>query len=123
MRTLLILYINAQSILSKIDELECIANDIKPDLILLTESWCRDEISNSFLQIQGYDLQPELRMDRADTTAGVGGGLLVYGKQGLLIMPCKNETQFNQHCSFKVKNGKEETRIDHRDRPQKYSRG
>jgi hypothetical protein len=47
-QTMLILYINAQSVLSKLDKLACIANDLKPDLILLTESWCREEISNSF---------------------------------------------------------------------------
>jgi Reverse transcriptase (RNA-dependent DNA polymerase)/Endonuclease-reverse transcriptase len=111
MKTMLILYINAQSILSKVDELACIANDVKPDLILLTESWCREEISNAFLQIPGYDMQPELRMDRTDTAAGVGGGLLVYGKQGMQIVPCKNQTDFNQHCSFKVRNGKQETTV------------
>jgi Reverse transcriptase (RNA-dependent DNA polymerase)/Endonuclease-reverse transcriptase len=117
----LILYINSQSILSKIDELACIANDMKPDLILLTESWCREEISNAYLQIPGFDLQPELRMDRLDTTAGVGGGLLVYGKKGLQIIPCKNKSDFNQHCSFKVKCGRDETTVMLVYRPPKYT--
>jgi hypothetical protein len=50
-------------------------------------------------------------MDRRDTAAGVGGGLLVYGKTGIQLEPCTSQVNFNQHCSFKVKNGKRETTI------------
>ena len=43
-----ILYLNAQSIVKKVDELECTASLTKPDLILVTESWCNNSISNKF---------------------------------------------------------------------------
>ena len=45
---LTVLYLNAQSISGKIDELACVARDTDTDLILITESWCNDEISNAF---------------------------------------------------------------------------
>jgi hypothetical protein len=61
------LYLNAQSIVKKVDKLECSASMTKPDLILVTESWCNNSISNEFLSINGYELQADLRKDRNDT--------------------------------------------------------
>ena len=75
-----ILYLNAQSVVGKIDELASTATEIGPDLILLTEGWCSGEISHAFLNIPGYEMQQDLRLDREDTTGGRGGGLLVYSK-------------------------------------------
>jgi hypothetical protein len=60
------------------DELAIITNDLKPDIILATETWCHSEISNAYLSLDGYELQPDLRVDREDTAQGRGGGLLVY---------------------------------------------
>ncbi len=57
----------------------------KPDLILMTESWCNGNISDSFLSIDGYELQTDLRMDRIDTAQGRGGGLLVYARTGVVV--------------------------------------
>jgi hypothetical protein len=75
-----------------------------PDIILLTETWCNSEISNSELAIDGYTLEAELRRDRTDTHNGLGGGLLVYTKIGLAI---RNNDRFNgnkfvQFCAFTV---------------------
>jgi hypothetical protein len=79
-----ILYLNAQSIVKKVDELGCVADLSKPDLILVTESWCNEDISNAFLSLDGYELIPDLRMDRETTARGRGGGgLLVYAKEGV----------------------------------------
>jgi hypothetical protein len=76
--SIVILYFNAQSIVRKIDELACITNDMKPDIVLVTESWCNGIITNAMLTLPGYDLQ--LRADREDTTAGVGGGWCMLEK-------------------------------------------
>ena len=76
--TLSILYTNAQSIVGKIDELSCTASELKPDLILLAETWCNDNTSDAFLNIQGYELQ--IRLDREDTAGGRGGGQGVGGQ-------------------------------------------
>jgi hypothetical protein len=35
-----------------------------PDLILLTETWCNEQILNAFLDIPGYELLQDLRKDR-----------------------------------------------------------
>jgi len=89
---------------NKINELACVASDTKPDLILLTESWCHSGISDAFLSIPGFQLQPELRVDRKDTANGIGGGLLVYSRDGLDILPCDKVLKFDQYVKFSVTN-------------------
>jgi hypothetical protein len=61
------LLLNAQSIANKIDELRCSVEDLKPNVILITESWCNDHLTDAYLTIQDYELVPELRMDRCNT--------------------------------------------------------
>ncbi len=97
-----IMYCNAQSIVKKIDELNCYCNDNNPDIILITETWCHQDISDAYLSITGYDLVPDLRVDRGDTAHGRGGGLLVYAKTGLSIFKIDTVSDFQQYCCFKV---------------------
>ena len=99
-----ILYTNIQSVFSKINELAVQAVDQCPDIILLTETWCNASTSNATLAIPGYQLETELRTDRIDTANGIGGGLLVYIKLGLRILPCDKfrTNEFNQFCCFKL---------------------
>ena len=99
----MVLYLNAQSIVSKINELSCVTSDLEPDLILVTESWCNNDISNAYLDIPGYELQPDLRQDRSDTDRGRGGGLLVYAKNGLQILSIDSSADFVQHCKFVIR--------------------
>ena len=68
-----ILYLNAQSIVKKVDELGCVSELLKPDLILVTKSWCNEDRTNAYLTIHGYELVPDLRMDRDNTARGRGG--------------------------------------------------
>jgi hypothetical protein len=77
-KTVTVLYTNAQSIGSKIDELKAITQELEPDIILLTETWCNNSVGNAALSLENYKLETELRKDRCDTANGVGGGLLVY---------------------------------------------
>jgi Endonuclease-reverse transcriptase len=76
----------------------------KPDIILLTETWCSQEIRNSELSLDGYNLEADLRRDRTDTNNGLGGGLLVFSKSGLALRNCDkfNNIDFNQFCAFTV---------------------
>lgn len=99
-----IIYLNARSIVSKLNELEILANEKSPDLILICESWCNSSINNALLSLNNYHLEPNLRHDRCDTQFGIGGGLLVYVKNGLHILPIDNEFDFNQYCTFNVIN-------------------
>jgi len=82
-----LLYANAQSINSKIDELKVISQDLDPDIILLTATWCNSTIENAALTIENYKLETDLRKERCDTANGIGGGLLVYAKQDIQILP------------------------------------
>jgi D-alanyl-D-alanine dipeptidase len=93
---------SSQSLISKINELEVLVVDAEPDLIFICETWCNAEINNASLYISGYTFQTDLRLDRADTAHGVGGGLAVYSKNGLEILVCDQVQQFNQYCKFKI---------------------
>ena len=63
-------------------ELAACAAELSSDLILICESWCREDISDAFLQLPGYELIPDLRKDRSDTVNGVGGGYLCTQSKG-----------------------------------------
>ena len=102
-----IMYTNSQSLPGKVQELEALANDLKPDMILLCETWCNANISNATLNIEGYELQQSLRKDRSDTVNGIGGGLVVYTRDGLRILPCDEENSFNQYCKLCLTSGGE----------------
>ena len=98
------MYTNIQSVFSKINELTVEAVEQSPDLILLTETWCNTSISDATLALPGYQLETELRRDRADTANGLGGGLLVYTKAGIKILSSDkfSTNEFNQFCCFSV---------------------
>ena len=102
-----ILFTNAQSLTGKISELEAVASDNQPDLILICESWCNSNISNVNLCIEGYELQQDLRCDRTDTANGIGGGLVVYSRNGLEVLSCDIVSDYNQYCKFMLKSESE----------------
>ena len=97
-----ILYTNAQSIPGKLNKLSAYVADMKPDFILLTESWCNPSINDTDLTLPGYQLEQELRIDREDTANGIGGGLLVYSKNIHKILPSEIKSNFHQYVSFKI---------------------
>ena len=69
---------------------------------MITESWCNSEINDNVLKVCGYELNSDLRKDRCDTNNGIGGGLLVYARKGLVILPSDEKSDFNQFVNFKV---------------------
>ena len=90
------LYTNAQSLPGKILELEVVTEDLKPDKILLSETWCNSSTNLASLSIENYELMTDLKRDRNDTANGIGGGLLVYARNGLAVLPCDENSDFNQ---------------------------
>ena len=82
--------------MKKVGELSCVADMLKPDIILVTESWCNGDITDAYLSIDGYELIPDLRMDRENTAGGRGGGLLVYAKNGFKVLKLDKVTEFDQ---------------------------
>jgi hypothetical protein len=53
----------------KIDELSSVASDLGPDIILVTETWCNNQVSDAFLSLPNYELVTYLRKDRFNTEA------------------------------------------------------
>jgi hypothetical protein len=97
-----VLYTNAQSLQGKLNELNAVLIDLKPDIVLLCETWCNAGTDAAFLNIDGYTFQSDLRLDRNDTANGIGGGLAVYTVNGLDILACDRVVDFNQYCKFKL---------------------
>ena len=93
--TLNVYFTNARSIVIKVDELSCIANDFKPDIILVVETWCHPDIGDALLNLDGYELIPGLRCDRDDTAQGRGGGLLVYAREGISVFSLDNQVDIH----------------------------
>ena len=102
LNALKLIYLNARSLMNKINDLCVLINDSDPDVILITETWCSDEISNAMLNIPGYFIEPELRRDRTDTMNGIGGGLLVYVKDNLIIKSVPVDNNFNMFTRFEI---------------------
>ena len=100
-----LLYTNVRSVFNKLDELATLANEEKPDFILLTETWCNPSITNAGLTIPGYQIEEDLRHDREDTANGIGGGLLVYSRCGIKTISCKKTSKFHQYCHFTTDTG------------------
>ena len=80
-KTYKVIFYNSYSILSKIDLLRAECPIMKPDVILIAESFCRPDISDAYLHIAGYETV--CRKDGRDTAGGRGRGLLVYVKEGI----------------------------------------
>jgi len=71
---------------------------------LIAETWLNDDTNTAMLNIEGYYIDPDLRLDRKDTLNGIGGGLIVYIKEGLIVKPTSAESNFNQFVQFEVVN-------------------
>ncbi len=54
------------------NELAYAVADSRPDIIVITETLCNRDVTDAYLSIPGYELQPDLRIDRADTGGGRG---------------------------------------------------
>ena len=73
-----ILYMNADSIVNKMDLLQMQVCELSPDVVAITESWTHGELSESVLKLDGYEVIG--RRDRTDTQKGRGGGILLYSR-------------------------------------------
>ena len=82
-----VLYLNAQSIINKKDELSLVIDNNYPDIIGITESWANSQILDSELMVKGYRF---FRSDRKDTTFGRGGGVLLYIKENIIVKERKD---------------------------------
>lgn len=68
---------NVNHLLNKLDELSIVASSINPDIIAVTETWLNIEIADSVCSLPSYSI---IRRDRIN---GLGGGVMLYVRNGL----------------------------------------
>jgi hypothetical protein len=67
-----VLLLNARSIVKKIDELSCLSASTSPDIIVVTESWLHEGISDGLLSLEGFNFF------RCDRIGRIGGGVCMW---------------------------------------------
>nr|VZI22675.1 unnamed protein product [Spirometra erinaceieuropaei] len=80
------LYTNAQSLISKLDELKLCLVELSPDVLAVTETWLSGNISDNEVALPGYQIY------RRDREHRQGGGIVVYVNDGLAVSD--NTTNF-----------------------------
>lgn len=70
-KTLKIVHLNARSILCHLDDVQCLVNSQRPDILAVSESWLGPSISDAEVSLPGYSIY---RSDRSRS----GGGIAVY---------------------------------------------
>ena len=72
---------NARSVKNKLDEISLRLKQLRPTLMLITESWLDDSIDNNCVNMPSYRI---LRRDRNS----MGGGILAYYSENVKIEEC-----------------------------------
>ena len=98
-----IMYTNCQSVMNKRAELRGVVATLEPDLICMTECWTNESVEEGILGIENFELL--VRKDRTDTANGRGGGILVYGRSGLVMWEADVDADFCQGGGVRMKNG------------------
>ena len=91
----LILNLNCQSIMNKVDELIDICNTIKPTLVCLTETWMDSTVPKNFIVPKGYSI---IRKDRSENFKqhygkANGGGIAILHKSNVKVKRKQIEDQ------------------------------
>ena len=75
---------------------------VKPDVIMIAESFARSDITDAYLGINGYEIL--CRRDGRDTAGGRGRGLLVYVREGIPAteMTLEGEDQVTECCGVSI---------------------
>ena len=73
------MFMNARSILNKLEDLKALVYEHSPDVIGITESWAHTEIMDAVLYLPGYTM---IRKDRCNQR---GGGLLLYIEERIIF--------------------------------------
>ena len=97
-----IMYFNARSIFNKVNDLAIVTSFYNPDIVIVCETWLSNQTNNAMISIEGYYVSSDLRKDREDTLRGIGGGLLVYIREGLTVSEVKCNNNFSQYCCFEI---------------------
>ena len=84
--------LNARSVVNTLDLLQATVLDLKPDVIEITESWTQDNILDSELILNGYQL---FRCD--GKTGNRGRGVLLYVRDLLNPIEFRTKTEYGEN--------------------------
>ena len=79
-KSLKILHLNARSILCHLDDIQCLVNSKRPDILAICESWLSPTITDAEISLPGYSVH---RADRSRS----GGGVAIYVSDHLSVSP------------------------------------
>ena len=87
-RLLKIIYFNARSIKTKMEELNLTVQEKKPDIIVIVESWLNEDILDSEIKLQNFEM---VRIDRKCEVKQRGRGVLIYINQIMKYITVESE--------------------------------
>ena len=93
------LYLNARSVLNKLDIFHATVDATKPDIIGITETWAHDDVIDAELNIDGYIM---FRCDRVLKKVSRGGGVLLFVKEELAPVEFYPRTEYPEHVWCKL---------------------
>ena len=100
---------NAQSIISKVNELKAWMAINKPDIVALTETWTHGGIANEYLHVDGYEILG--RSDRNDTERGRGGGIFIFVEKSINARKLDENPNFDQNLSIEIRKRGEDVKL------------
>ena len=91
------MYVNAQSLVGKMNLLTATVESLELDVVGVTETWAHEGVDDSELSIPGY------KMYRVDRLGGQkGGGVILYVKSNIKSVEHYVETDFPEHVWSKL---------------------
>lgn len=79
--------------------MKCYVHELNPDIIMITETWAKEEINDAELKLEDYEI---FRNDRKHAK---GGGCLIYCKSSINAVPCTEltNTENTETVWYKIK--------------------
>jgi len=82
------LYLNARSVITKLDIFNATIDATKPDIICITETWAHEDVVDAELNIAGYIM---FRCDRVLKKVSRGGGVCCSSKKNWHLLSSTKE--------------------------------
>ena len=96
-----LLHSNTRSLYKNFDEFKAIIEELKPNIVCVTETWLKDHHQDIEVRINGYEL---IRKDRTDMR---GGGVAMYYTNRLIVKQIEIESNYEILIfDIKTKNSK-----------------
>ena len=105
---LLIVHMNVRSLINKMEDILILCQNVRPDLLCITETWLNESVPQNALTPQGYK---QIRLDRSEKFKEIygrnkGGGIIIFYKEELDVEKktlCRNDYEENLWIHVKTK--------------------